>query len=106
MRSWVVTPTGHLLVWQRCDWMQPTANMKARAELHQSAPSAIDRAIADAVTILPLAPTLSRSRMPAPTSVFWTASSPSLSGAPSESENSSGAAPVPPSPPSTTMKSA
>src|SRR5262249_10347351 len=99
-------PTGHLLVWQRWDWMQPTANMKARAELHQSAPSAIDLAIAEAVTILPLAPILNRSRTPAPTNVFSTVSSPSLSGAPRESENSSGAAPVPPSAPSTTTKSA
>ena len=32
----MVTPTGHLLVWHRWDWMQPTANMNARAELHQS----------------------------------------------------------------------
>ena len=80
--------------------------MNARAELHQSAPSAIERAIADAVTILPLAPILNLSRMPAPTSVFWTSIRPSASGEPIESENSSGAAPVPPSPPSTTMKSA
>jgi len=29
--SWVVTPTGHRLVWQRCAWMQPTANIIARA---------------------------------------------------------------------------
>ena len=101
-----MTPTGHWLVWQRWDWMQPTANMNARAELHQSAPRAIERAMADAVTILPLAPILNWSRIPAPTRVFWTTSRPSLSGAPRESENSSGAAPVPPSPPSTTMKSA
>ena len=76
--SWVVTPTGHWLVWQRCAWMQPTAIMKARAELHQSAPRAIDWAMADAVTILPLAPTLMRSRTPAPTSTFCTSMSPSI----------------------------
>ena len=70
--SCVVTPTGHLLVWHRWDWMQPTANMNARAELHQSAPIAIERAIAEAVTILPLAPILNRSRTPAPTRVFCT----------------------------------
>ncbi len=80
--------------------------MKARAELHQSAPIAIERAIADAVTILPLAPILNRSRTPAPMSVLRTTRRPSFSGDPRESENSSGAAPVPPSPPSTTMKSA
>lgn len=31
--SWVVTPTGQVLVWQRCAWMQPTANIIARAAL-------------------------------------------------------------------------
>ncbi len=40
-----------------------------------------------------------------PTSVLCTSSRPSCSGAPTWSVNSSGAAPVPPSPPSTTMKS-
>ena len=63
------------------------------------------RAIADADTSLPLAPIFIRWRTPAPTSVFCTSISPSTSGVPSESENSSGAAPVPPSAPSTTMKS-
>ena len=105
LSSWVVTPTGQRLVWHRCDWMHPTANMKPRAELHQSAPSAMARAMADADTSLPLAPILIRCRMPAPTRVFCTSISPSTSGVPSESENSSGAAPVPPSAPSTTMKS-
>ena len=38
--------------------MQPSANMKPRAELHQSAPSAMARAMSKAVTILPLAPML------------------------------------------------
>ncbi len=59
-----------------------------------------------AVTSLPLAPTRISSRIPAPTSVLWTRVRPSRSGAPIALENSSGAAPVPPSPPSTTMKSA
>ena len=31
--SWVATPTGHSLVWQRCAWMQPTAFIIARAAL-------------------------------------------------------------------------
>ena len=31
--SWVATPTGQVLVWQRCAWMQPTAIIIARAAL-------------------------------------------------------------------------
>ena len=58
-----------------------------------------------AETSLPLAPIFTRSRRPAPTIVFCTIIIPSTRGIPRESENSSGAAPVPPSPPSTTMKS-
>ena len=38
--SCVATPVGQRSVWQLSDWMQPSANMKPRAELHQSAPSA------------------------------------------------------------------
>ena len=102
--SWVATPVGHLLVWQLCDWMQPMANMKPRAELAQSAPVARTLAISKALTILPLAPTLILSRRLRPTRVLWTNSRPSRSGTPIWSVNSSarraGAAS-----PSTTMKS-
>src|SRR3546814_9473528 len=34
--SWVATPVGQWSVWQLSDWMQPSANMKPRAALHQS----------------------------------------------------------------------
>lgn len=54
---------------------------------------------------LPLAPTLTRSRRPTPTSALCTVISPSVSGIPTWSSYSSGAAPVPPSAPSTMMKS-
>ncbi len=57
------------------------------------------------VATLPLAPTLTRSRNPVPTSALCTVIRPSASGVPTWSANSSGAAPVPPSAPSTTMKS-
>ncbi len=57
------------------------------------------------VATLPLAPTLTRSRRPTPTSALCTVISPSVNGVPMWSSYSSGAAPVPPSPPSTTMKS-
>ncbi len=79
--------------------------MKPRAELHQLAPSAIMRAMSNALTTLPAQPILILSRRFRPTSVLCTSSRPSCSGAPTWSVNSSGAAPVPPSPPSTTMKS-
>jgi hypothetical protein len=103
--SWVVTPVGQWPVWQVCAWMQPSANMKPRALLHQSAPRAMARAMSKALTILPAAPILMRSRRFRPTSVLCTRRRPSCSGAPTWSVNSSGAAPVPPSAPSTTMKS-
>lgn len=57
------------------------------------------------VATLPLAPILIRSRSPVPTSALWTVMRPSVSGVPMWSANSSGAAPVPPSAPSTMMKS-
>ena len=44
-RSCVATPVGQRSVWQLSDWMQPSENMKPRAELHQSAPIAIARAM-------------------------------------------------------------
>ena len=40
--SWLVTPVGQWPVWHGCAWMQPTANMKPRAALHQSAPERHD----------------------------------------------------------------
>ena len=79
--------------------------MKPRAELAQSAPSASTQAMSNALTILPLVPSRIRSRTPAPTSALCTNSRPSRIGMPTWSANSSGAAPVPPSAPSTTMKS-
>ncbi len=57
------------------------------------------------MAILPLAPIRIRSRRPAPTKALWTVIRPSVSGVPMWSANSSGAAPVPPSAPSTMMKS-
>ena len=104
--SWVATPVGQRSVWQARDWMQPSANMKPRAALHQSAPSASMRAMSKPVTMLPAAPSLIRSRRPDPTRALCANTSPSRIGVPTWSQNSSGAAPVPPSVPSTTTKSA
>ncbi len=47
-------------------------DMKPRAELHQSAPSAMTRAMSKAVMILPLAPSLMRPRTSMPTSALCT----------------------------------
>ena len=85
--------------------MQPNANIKPRAALHQSAPSANKRAISKPVTTRPLAPRRMDCRSPAPTRQLWASTKPSRSGVPTWSTNSSGAAPVPPSDPSITMKS-
>ena len=63
------------------------------------------RAMSKAEIIMPDAPILIRSRRPAPTRAKCTKVSPSRSGMPIWSMNSDGAAPVPPSLPSTTMKS-
>ncbi len=64
------------------DWIQPSANMKPRAELHQSAPIAIARAMSKAVAILPDAPILMRSRALMPTKALWTKLTPSRIGMP------------------------
>jgi len=62
--------------------MQPSENIKARAELHQSAPSAIARAMSKAVVILPATPMRMRSRAPIPVSALCTKTSPSRIGMP------------------------
>jgi len=62
--------------------MQPTANMNPRAALHQSAPSAMTRAMSKAEVILPEAPSFTRSRSPTPMSALWAKDSPSRKGMP------------------------
>ena len=61
--------------------------------------------MSEPVATLPLTPIRIRSRRPQPTSALWSIISPSVSGVPTWSSYSAGAAPVPPSDPSTTMKS-
>ena len=79
--------------------------MKPRAELHQSAPITRARMMSKALTILPATPIRIWSRKPTPTRELWTKRKPSRIGIPILSTNSTGAAPVPPSLPSTTIKS-
>jgi len=64
------TPEGQVSRWQCCACTHPSANMKPRALLHQSAPIAIVRAMSNAVITLPLAPSRIRSRRLSPTSVL------------------------------------
>ena len=98
-------PVGQRSLWQLRAWMQPSENMKARPALQKSAPIASVRAMSKPDVILPAAPTRTRSRRSTPTSVLCTSISASCSGTPMWLTNSTGAAPVPPSAPSTTMKS-
>ena len=103
--SCVVTPTGQWFVWHFCAWMQPTANIIARAASVKSAPWQIRLTMSMPLATLPLAPILTWSRSPDPTSALCTNIRPSVSGMPTLSSNSTGPAPVPPSDPSTMMKS-
>ena len=101
----MVTPTGHLLVWQAWAWMHPTAIIMARALMQKSAPWMMWRTMSWPEVIFPAHPSLMRSRRPEPTSALCMRIRPSTRGVPTWSWYSSGAAPVPPSPPSTMMKS-
>ena len=101
----VATPVGQWLVWHFIAWMQPTANIIPRAERVKSAPWMIRVTMSNPLVILPDAPILMCSRRPVPTRQFCTIIRPCVSGIPTWSTNSCGAAPVPPSAPSTMMKS-
>ena len=85
--------------------MQPTANIIARADIVKSAPWMMRETMSTPLATLPDAPILIRSRSPTPTRPLCTSIRPSVSGMPTWSSNSCGAAPVPPSEPSTMTKS-
>ena len=101
----MATPTGQWLVWHFCAWMQPVAIIMARADMVKSAPWISRLTMSEPETTLPAAPILIMWRRPAPTRALCTSIRPSVRGVPTWSEYSSGAAPVPPSEPSTMMKS-
>ena len=71
----------------------------------KSAPWQMRLTMSTPLATLPDAPTLMRSRRPLPTSALCTNIRASVSGIPTWSSNSCGAAPVPPSEPSTMTKS-
>ena len=101
----VAMPVGQRPEAQLRAWMQPKANIKGRAMLTQSAPSAQCFTISKALIIFPEAAILILDRRPAPRSVLSTKTRASVKGLPRWSLNSVGAAPVPPSAPSTDIKS-
>jgi len=90
---------------QRSAWMQPSENMKPRAELTKSAPAQSAHAARAEVTSLPEPTRRMRSFSPACISESATRGSASSMESRRDSASACGAAPVPPSPPSITRKS-
>ena len=68
----VATPVGQVPVWQRRDWTQPSENMKARAALHQLAPSAAFIAMEDPENTFSDAASLTLSFRPVPIRALFT----------------------------------
>ena len=101
----VAIPVGQWSVLQVLACIQPSDNMKLRAELTASAPKANARTIWNAENIFPDAIILTLSRTPIPSKALFTNIKASRIGVPTEFVISVGAAPVPPSPPSTVIKS-
>ena len=87
--SCVVTPTGHLLVLQRCAWMQPSANMNAACRVARVRAERELVAMPKAVTILPAGDDPASCRAGRRRRARCARSvSPSSSGKPMELENS------------------
>jgi hypothetical protein len=101
----VVIPVGQVFLWHFSAWMQPSANMKPRAEVTKSAPAASAQAISPGFTSLPLATMRMRSLSPISLRKSTSRGSASRIDMPTRSINGMGEAPVPPSPPSSVMKS-
>jgi hypothetical protein len=85
--------------------MHPILVTKARAAHVMSAPRAIVRISENPLQTRPEALILTFAHKSAPINMFLTTTNPSSNGNPIELVYSGGAAPVPPSPPSTVMKS-
>ena len=85
--------------------MQPKANIIALAQLHISAPKERFFTKSKPVATFPEAMIFTCLRIEKPFKASSTKANASRKGIPTELENSNGAAPVPPSPPSTVIKS-
>mmetsp|Transcript_8919 Transcript_8919/g.30317 ORF Transcript_8919/g.30317 Transcript_8919/m.30317 type:complete len:259 (-) Transcript_8919:503-1279(-) len=103
--SWEVTPVGHVFWLHFRLWMHPRANIMARALSTASAPRARVRTTPKPEKMRPDAKTRTCLRRPVPTRALCVSRRPSMRGMPMLLENSAGAAPVPPSPPSMVRKS-
>ena len=101
----MATPVGQRSVWHFWDWMQPIASIASRATLTMSAPSANATTALSGIPHLPEAMKVMSSERPASAKTPYTREKPSRNGSAIESLKISGEAPVPPSPPSTVMKS-
>src|SRR3712207_4148577 len=85
--------------------MQPTANIGSRATLSMSQPSAIATTALSGSPSFPLPMNVTSWAIPALAKIEYTRLNPTRNGSDTESEKTSGAAPVPPSPPSIVTKS-
>ena len=104
-RFCVATPVGQPPVWQRWAWMQPIASIASRPTLIMSQPSANASSAASGKPSRPAPMNTTSSAIPASRERGYTRAKPSLNGSATWSVNASGAAPVPPSPPSIVTKS-
>mmetsp|Transcript_24767 Transcript_24767/g.83234 ORF Transcript_24767/g.83234 Transcript_24767/m.83234 type:complete len:365 (-) Transcript_24767:3195-4289(-) len=104
--SCVAMPTGHVFKWHLRIMMQPRAISGPVEKANSSAPRAQAMATSRDVLIWPSVCSLMRSRRPLSTSVCCASATPSSQGRPAALMPVQAAAPVPPSPPETTMWSA
>ncbi len=102
---WVATPVGQPPVWHFCAWMHPTDSMASRATLIMSTPSASATTAFSGMPSLPAPMNTTSSVSPASAKTEYTRGKPRRKGKDTASVNTSGPAPVPPSPPSIVMKS-
>ena len=102
---WVATPVGQVFALHCFVCTHPAAIIIARAELHISAPNAMFVSISKPLVTFPLQIIFILSRTLMPTNALWTKTNPASKGVPIKLVYSTGAAPVPPSAPSTVIKS-
>ena len=101
----MATPVGQVFVLHSNACIQPNDSIMDLAALHISAPSEKFFTKSNPVCTLPEAIIFICFFKPNPFSASYTNAKPSRNGIPTELLNSNGAAPVPPSPPSTVIKS-
>ena len=101
----MATPVGQVFLWQSKAWIQPRENIIPLALAHKSAPRDNFFRISIPFKILPEATILISFFKLNPIKASTTKTKASRKGIPTELVYSKGAAPVPPSPPSTVIKS-